>query len=561
MQLCNKYTNNSVYLPYIYSFMPTNLRYNGSQVLSFDEMDAIRKAESAIPNPHIVYPQAGCQEKFLSSNADITIFGGSRGGGKSFALLLEALKDVNHPHFNAIVMREEKDDLENLINESENIFTQFGRYNKSKDDMTWNFNYGGHLHFGIYSQDLKAFKKKYQGKQYAYIGIDEITHIPYSKFKYIITDNRNAYGIRNRVYGTCNPDPDSWVRKFIDWWIGLDGYPIEERDGMVRYCFMEGNTTNSIIWGETPEEVYEQCKGTIEKLWKPSYEKLGFNKRTMFIKSVTFIYGKLEENVKLLASDPNYVANLAQQDATQRGRDLGGNWDVRTGGDDLLTLDDMEAFFTTEDLTNTQDAPPRRASADIAFTGGDSLVMWLLDGWNIADVFVCRNDSKTTLGLVKAKLSAWGVREENFTYDLNGLGQMFRGFFPRAIPFNNMAAAIPRNNEEKSVIRNLFGNLKSECAYMLIERIKNKTISISPRLLDLRFSGDGFEKMPLRNILIKERKALRQESSTSDKSFSLVKKGQMKLYVGHSPDYIEALLMSMVFSLHRQRRRAGLWKL
>lgn len=549
-----------IFAAYI-QFMPTNLHYNGSIVLSFEEMEAIRKADSKKTNSPIVYPQAGCQEKFLSSNADITIFGGSRGGGKSFALLLEALKDVNNPHFNALIMREEKGDLENLINESSNLFSQFGKYNKSKDDMTWNFDRGGHLGFGIYSQDIKSFKKKYQGKQYAYIGIDEITHVPYSKFKYIITDNRNAYGIRNRVYGTCNPDPDSWVRKFIDWWIGLDGYPISERDGYVRYCFMEGNTPTSIVWGETMEQVYEQCKGVIDGLWKPEFEKLGFNKQTMFIKSVTFIYGKLEENVKLLSSDPNYVANLAQQDSTQRGRDLGGNWDVRTGGDDLVTLDDMEAFFATENLSSVPDAPPRRASADIAFTGGDSLVMWLLDGWNIEDVFVCRNDSKTTLGLVKAKLTSWGVREENFTYDLNGLGQMFRGFFPRAIPFNNIAAAIPRTNEEKAVIRSLFGNLKSECAYMLIDRIKNKTISISPKLLDLKFSGDGFEQMSLRNILIREVKALRQDSSTSDKSFSLIKKGQMKLYVGHSPDYIEALLMSMIFSLHKQKRRRGLWKL
>lgn len=539
----------------------TDLTYEGAPVLSFEEVDKMRTADAKNNRENHVYAQAGCQEKFLSTNADITIFGGSRGGGKSFALLVETLKDVYNANFNSVILREEKDDLENLINESDHLYSQFGKYNKSKDDMTWNFFSGAKLHFGIYSQELPAFKKKYQGKQYAYIGIDEITHIPYNKFKYLMTDNRNAHGIRNRVYGTCNPDPDSWVRKFIDWWIGEDGFPIDERDGVIRYCFMEGNTPTSIIWGDSAEEVYQQCKRTIDSLWKPKYTELGFNKITMFVKSVTFIYGKLEENLKLITSDPNYVANLAQQDSTQRARDLGGNWDIREGGDDMITMASMDRFFKNASVAGDRDAPGRRASCDIAFTGGDSLVMWLWIGWHIQDVFVCRNDPKTTLQLVTSKLREWGVREENFTYDLNGLGQMFKGFFPNAVPFNNLGAPIPRSHEEKNLIRSLFGNIKSECAYEFARMMNAGRLSINPELLTRRFSGDGFEKMPLKQILMRERKALRQDETASDKAFCLIKKQQMKLYVGHSPDYIEAMLMVMIFTLKVKKQRKGLWML
>src|SRR3712207_9494694 len=65
--------------------------------------------------------------------------------------------------------------------------------------------------------------------------------------------------IRNRFWITCNPDPESWVRKFIDWWVDEDGYIIPERDGVIRYCFMDGDTPDQIFWGDTREEVYEQC--------------------------------------------------------------------------------------------------------------------------------------------------------------------------------------------------------------------------------------------------------------------------------------------------------------
>lgn len=157
----------------------------GDDIFSYEYIQQKRKNDDKS-----IIAQAGCQEKFLATHADITIFGGSRGGGKSFALLIEALKDVYNPFFNAIILREEKPDLENLIDESNKIFEQYGKYNRSKDDMTWNFEKGGKLHFGIYSQAFTDFQKKYQGKQYAYIGIDEITHMPYKKIQ--ISNDRQS---------------------------------------------------------------------------------------------------------------------------------------------------------------------------------------------------------------------------------------------------------------------------------------------------------------------------------------------------------------------------------
>ena len=220
-------------------------------------------------NPLNIIAQKGCQEKFLSSPADITIFGGNRGGGKSWALLMEVLKDIQNPNFAAVILRNEKEDLSNMVNKSYELFSQFGKYNRSISDMTWNFYTGGFLKFSYYADSFEDFVKRFQGKEFSFIGIDEITHSDYNKFKYLITNNRNAYGIRNRFYGTCNPDPDSWVRKFIDWWIDGNGNPIPERDGIVRYCFMDGDRPEDIYWGDSVEEVYVQCKHIIDPLLTP----------------------------------------------------------------------------------------------------------------------------------------------------------------------------------------------------------------------------------------------------------------------------------------------------
>lgn len=515
-----------------------------SNILTTNQWLALLEADKKKRDFKKIIAQAGGQNNMLSCTADVMIGGGSRGGSKSFSLLMEALYNIYNPRFRSIILRNQIPDLEGLINDSKTVYKDFGTLNISKNDLTWKFNYGSNLEFSYYSSNSWAdFEKRFQGQQYAYIGIDEITHCPWEKFRYLLSCNRNAYGIRNRFWGTCNPDPDSWVAKFIEWWIGDDGYPIKERDGVKRYFHVKDGSLYDIVWGNTREEVYEKCRDVIDPLYTEDFARYG-KPWDIFVKSAAFVEAKLADNYQLMRDDPSYLGNLAAQSEEKRERDLRGNWKFKSAGEDLIRYEHMEKFY---DNAYQMDNGRKTASCDVAFDGGDNLVLTLFIGNHIRDVVTFRHDSRESINFVKSKLEEWGVREEDFTYDLSGIGQSFKGFFPKAIPFNNRESVQDKD-------KGAYDTIKSQCAYMFADSLIHGEISIDHDLLMRRFSGKNYKNVRLYDILMGERKAIRNDPD-SDRGFVLIKKAMMKKLVGHSPDFMECFLMQQIFKLKRRKKR------
>lgn len=482
----------------------------------------------------------------------------------TITMLMEPIYDINNKHFNGIIFRKNKDDFENIINESKRWFLGLGRYNKSKDDMTWNFNTGAHLKLTTYDMTMDQFDTAYRGQQFAYIGVDELPQLPFPMFKFIMTCCRNTYGVHSRLLGTCNPDPLSWLRPFLDWWIGNEdtvysdglkhperkGFIIPERNGVIRYCYMPDDSVQNIIWGDTPDEVYEQCKDMIEDAWDPQLAEYGYDKKSFFVKSVTFIKANLMENKALLVNDPSYIANLLNQPPEVRAREFDGNWDVVKMSDDMIQAHHLDKCFQNAQMLGDK---IRRVTCDVAGDGGDSCVLWLWIGWHIADVFVCHRDPYTTAGIIKSKLHEWGVLEENFAYDLNGMGQVLKGAFPRALPFNNQEAVALKD-------KYLYDNKKSQCAYKFAERTQQAGWSIEPTLLQRKYKV-GKELKTLYHILQLERKCVKQDMSKADKGWCIIHKEQMKnkAVVGHSPDFFESLFMREIFDIKHSQAVVPSW--
>lgn len=268
-------------------------------------MSSPKKKEERI----IIGAQKGPQLNFLQSEADIAIFGGAAGSGKTYAMLLEPLRHLQNPNFGAVIFRRNSTMVRNqggLWQESLKLYTQLGGHPREAY-LEWIFPSGMRLKFAHLEHEKTMYD--YQGMQSACILFDELVHFSYEQFFYLLSRNRSSSGVAGYIRCSCNPDADSWVRTFIDWWIHPEtGYPIPERSGKLRWFIRRDD---SFIWADTKEELLHKY-GT-----------------STIPKSLTFIPASVHDNKILMKKDPAYLANLQALSRVDRLRLLGGNWNVR----------------------------------------------------------------------------------------------------------------------------------------------------------------------------------------------------------------------------------------
>lgn len=272
-----------------------------------------------------ISPQKGPQTKFLTTDADIALYGGSAGGGKSFALLLEGMRHIHKKGFVGVVFRRDSTQLRDggLWTESQELYSMIGC--KGSDvSMSWTSSNGGLLKFS--HMQYEKDRLSHQGKQYSLIGFDELTHFTEEQFFYLLSRNRSSV-CKPYVRATTNPDADSWVAPFIDWWIDAEGYPIKDRSGIVRYFYRSEGVIN---WADTAGELIKKFEAPIRSLYEKSEWEKGFDDFAKnMIKSFTFISSSIFDNKILLKDNPEYLASLQSQNKVERERLLNGNWRVR----------------------------------------------------------------------------------------------------------------------------------------------------------------------------------------------------------------------------------------
>lgn len=234
-----------------------------------------------------------------------------------------------------------------------------------------------------------------------------------------------------------------------------------------------------------------------------------------------FIQSLVTDNPKI---DPSYIENLKQLDANSKERLLFGNWDY---DDDPSLLCDYDAICDM--FTNTH-VPEgiNRLSADLAMQGRDKFIA---GSWSGRRVKIEIDKAKSTGKEIEKDLT--NIKNEkrignsNIVADSDGMGAYLESYIKNIRTFHGGSSAVNRDE---------FGNLKDECGFKLAELINRRELYVQ--------CSEEQEEHIKHELSV----CLKRDNVDIDKK-KLIKKEKMKDLLGHSPDYLDMLLMGMIFEI------------
>jgi hypothetical protein len=208
------------------------------------------------------------------------LYGGAAGGGKSYAMIIDPLRNCHKKAHRALILRRSMPELREMIDKSRELYPLAFPGAKFKEvEKLWNFPSGAKIEFGFLERDADVYR--YQGQAYSWIGFDEITHLPTEFSWNYLASRLRTTDPTITTYLRCTANPGGvgshWVKKRY----------IQPAEHNTSFLGMDGLTRK-------------------------------------------FIPAKLSDN-PYLANDGVYEQMLKSLPPIQRRQLLEGNWDVAEG--------------------------------------------------------------------------------------------------------------------------------------------------------------------------------------------------------------------------------------
>lgn len=222
--------------------------------------------------------------------------------------------------------------------------------------------------------------------------------------------------------------------------------------------------------------------------------------------------------------DKAYIDNLLKADKVTVQRLYFGNFEY---DDDPATLCDFDAIRDLFVNEHVQPKMARSCSADIATKGHDRFIVTVWEG-NVCRIVADEvySPGKQVYETLRQTLIDYKVPRSYTIVDADGVGNFLESFLPGIKEFHGGAQPLDRARYE---------NLRAECYFKLAEMINERKIRI--------ICNDE-----QRERIMDELGALKQAYVDNDvRRKGIITKEVMKIILGRSPDYMDAMMMNMFF--------------
>ena len=197
------------------------LKGKDSAVLTTDTVETLAPTIQEHVKENIIFePNKGPQTNFLAASEREVFYGGARGGGKSYAMLVDPLRFCHKEHHRCLLLRRSMPELRDMINHSQRLYPKAYPGTKWREqEKEWRFPSGARIEFG-YAENLTDVLR-YQGQSYTWIGVDELPQYPTPEIYNFLRSSLRSVDPEIPVFMRATGNPGNigsgWVKDmFID---------------------------------------------------------------------------------------------------------------------------------------------------------------------------------------------------------------------------------------------------------------------------------------------------------------------------------------------------------
>lgn len=504
-------------------------------------------------------PQKGLQERFCACDSNLIFLCGPSQMGKTYAMLQKAEGGLGLPGFTVRFINVRLQDGKkggSIFRDAVEVLGNYAGCQYSSADYPtfywpqWNNSFQIiHSNFNADNPaEYEQFKDYAKKNQASLIMIDEATEMrTFKMFKYWFSRNRDSSGMTpqmvlsfNYVYGHFTNNMLKDAGYFTDDW-----YFRPEMNGVTRYFYIQGETEDTIVWGNTPEEVAKAVGISISEKERKAGVTLN-----QIVKSFTAFTGEAADNLKLLsATGGQNIGNL---------HNVGGKESAILLKGYAGPIENEEINVSRQMITRLWENPKDEddnmyVTFDVGGGKGDSAPLIIWRGLQMIAIEYFTGEPQELAGWIQTHLNRYGIPVEHFAYDGTGFGYWLQGLTNGISVTANKRPLQEYDEHGNPVTKDEFFNCRSQLLGKLEVALKrgdiscvidrNKQVKFGTKNETRRFIDVLYDGVNLFIITKKNGKTYYNS------------KEEFKSRFKYSPGELDAMSLRMVFELDTRERK------